>query len=93
MDEHVVYYPQIIMRSFNYENLSKRLWDTEIVSYIAKIHECKGRQDLFIHQKPAELDRLMKVAIIQSTDASNRYDTFRISVHASVTLKVLLCLI
>lgn len=62
------------MRNFNYENLSKCLWDTEIVSYIAKIHECKGRQDVFIHKKPAELDRLMKVAMIQSTDASNRIE-------------------
>lgn len=51
---------EAIMRNLNYEDLSKHLWDTEIVSYIAKIHECKGKQELFIHQKPTELDRLVE---------------------------------
>jgi len=27
---------EAIMKNFNYEDLSKRLWDTEILSYIAK---------------------------------------------------------
>ena len=34
------------MRNFDYMKLAKTKWDMEIVSYIAKIHECKGRQDL-----------------------------------------------
>jgi Fic family protein len=37
----------------------------------SKIHECKGRQDLFVRQKPAQLDRLIEIARIQSTEASN----------------------
>lgn len=36
------------MRNFDYTKLSERMWDTETVSYIAKIHECKGRQDLYV---------------------------------------------
>ena len=37
----------------------------------SKIHECKGRQDLFVRQKPAQLNRLIEIARIQSTEASN----------------------
>lgn len=52
------------MRSFDYTKLLERMWDTEIVSYIAKIHECKGRQDLYVRQKPVELERLIEIARI-----------------------------
>ena len=62
------------MRSFDYMKLSERMWDTEIVSYIAKIHECKGRQDLFVRQKPVELDRLIEIAKVQSTESSNKIE-------------------
>lgn len=62
------------MRLFNYEKLSKQTWDNEIVSYIAQIHEYKGRQELFVRQKPIELERLTQIAQIQSTEASNRIE-------------------
>ena len=62
------------MRSFDYTKLSERMWDTEIVSYIAKIHECKGRQDLYVRQKPVELERLIEIARIQSTESSNKIE-------------------
>lgn len=62
------------MRNFDYTKLGEKLWDGEIVSYIAQIHECKGRQELFTRQKPVELDRLIKIARIQSTTASNKIE-------------------
>jgi Fic family protein len=62
------------MRNFDYMKLSKMMWDTEIISYIAKIHECKGRQELFVRQKPVELERLIEIARIQSTEASNKIE-------------------
>ena len=62
------------MRSFDYSRLAKKSWDTEILNLVAKIHECKGRQDLFIRQKPIELDRLTEIAKIQSTEASNKIE-------------------
>lgn len=62
------------MRSFDYSSLVDRTWDTDILNLVAKIHECKGRQDLFIRQKPVELDRLVEIAKIQSTEASNRIE-------------------
>ena len=52
------------MRSFDYTYLADRTWDNEILSYISKIHEYKGKQDLFLRQKPVELNRLTEIAKI-----------------------------
>ena len=62
------------MRSFDYRRLADQAWDTDIVNLVAKIHERKGRQDLFIRQKPIELNRLVELAKIQSTEASNKIE-------------------
>ena len=62
------------MRAFNYEALAKKAWDNETTMLVAKIHECKGRQELFLAQKPVELDRLLNIAKIQSTTASNKIE-------------------
>ena len=62
------------MRGFDYRKLAELKWDNTIVSYLAKIHEAKGRQDLFIRQKPIELDRLVEIAKIQSTESSNKIE-------------------
>ncbi len=62
------------MRTFDYTKLADKMWDTETLSYIAKIHEYKGRQDLYASQKPAELNRLVEIARIQSTEASNKIE-------------------
>ena len=39
------------MRDFDYKRLAKNSWDNEILLLCTKIHECKGRQDLFVIQK------------------------------------------
>ena len=62
------------MRKFDYSYLAYRTWDNEIMSYISKIHEYKGKQELFLRQKPVELNRLIEIAKIQSTEASNRIE-------------------
>lgn len=62
------------MRAFNYDSLADKKWDIDILNLVAKIHEHKGRQDLFIRQKPVELDRLVEIAKIQSTEASNKIE-------------------
>ena len=62
------------MRSFDYGWLYDKTWDSDVLNLVAKIHECKGRQDLFIRQKPVELDRLVEIAKIQSTEASNKIE-------------------
>ena len=62
------------MRNFDYLKLKDCKWDSEMVGLLAKIHECKGRQDLYVRQKPAELERLVEIARIQSTESSNRIE-------------------
>ena len=32
------------MRRFNYENLERETWDTEIINLLTQIHEHKGKQ-------------------------------------------------
>lgn len=48
------------MRNFDYSHLKDRTWDNEILSYVAKIHEFKGKQELYFRQKPVELERLVE---------------------------------
>ena len=62
------------MRTFDYMKLADRMWDSEILTYVAKIHEYKGRQELYVRQKPVELERLVKIARIQSTESSNKIE-------------------
>lgn len=62
------------MRDFDYNFLASKLWDTEIVNYTNLIHEYKGKQELYLRQKPVELDRLIEIAKIQSTESSNRIE-------------------
>lgn len=64
----------INLRQFDYLRLVEETWDNEILSYISKIHEYKGRQELFLRQKPVELKRLIDIAKVQSTEASNRIE-------------------
>ena len=65
------------MRNFDYLKLKNCKWDSEMVSLIAKIHECKGRQELYVRQKLAELERLVEIARIQSTESSNKIEGIR----------------
>lgn len=62
------------MRIFNYSLLKDKQWDSEILGLVAQIHEYKGRQDLFLKQRPAVLNKLTEVAKIQSTEASNKIE-------------------
>ncbi len=60
------------MREFGYCKLAERSWPSDILNFVAKIHECKGgRQDIYVRQKPVALDRLVEIARIQSAEASN----------------------
>lgn len=65
------------MRLFDYSHLAGRSWDSEVLGLVAQIHEFKGRQELYLKQKPAELDRLIEIAKIQSTEASNEIEGIR----------------
>lgn len=65
------------MRQFDYTKLKDQLWDTEVVNYLSQIHEAKGKQTIYLRQKPEQLDRLIEIAKIQSTEASNEIEGIR----------------
>lgn len=65
------------MREFDYTKLKNRSWDNEILGLVAQIHECKGRQELYLKQKPNELEKLVEIAMVQSTEASNEIEGIR----------------
>ena len=65
------------MRQFDYTKLKNSSWDSEILGYVAHIHEYKFRQQMFLLQHAAELDKLIEIAKIQSTEASNEIEGIR----------------
>lgn len=62
------------MKRFDYSKFRERTWDNEILAYVAQIHEYKGKQELYLRQRPVELNRLIEIAKIQSTESSNRIE-------------------
>ena len=59
------------MRIFNYSKIKDELWDSEILSLIAAIYKEAGKQEMYLKQRPQELEKLVEIAKIQSTEASN----------------------
>ncbi|MCU4706967.1 Fic family protein [Mycoplasma sp. CSL7503-lung] len=62
------------MKIFDYKNLKKHKWDSEIINLLTQIHEHKGKQELFLKRKPAVLDKLVEIAKIQSVEDSNKIE-------------------
>lgn len=65
------------MRKFDYTNLKNKTWDSNIINKIGKIHEAKARQELYLFQKTDELNKLVELSKIQSTEASNAIEGIR----------------
>ncbi len=65
------------MRHFSYTELINKTWDNEVVNYLALIHEYKGKQAHYVQSKAAELERLVEIAKVQSTEASNSIEGIR----------------
>ena len=59
------------MRTFNYSKIREEKWDSEILSLIAAIYKEAGKQEIYLKQRPQELEKLVEIAKIQSTEASN----------------------
>lgn len=59
------------MRTFNYSAIKNQKWDSEILGLIAAIYKEAGKQELYLKQRPDELEKLVEIAKIQSTEASN----------------------
>ena len=59
---------------FDYSKLIDRKFDKEIINYIGLIHEFKGRQELYLEQRKDDLDKLVEISKIQSTESSNEIE-------------------
>ena len=59
------------MRTFNYSLIKNNKWDSELLGLIAAIYKEAGKQEMYLKQKPQELEKLVEIAKIQSTEASN----------------------
>ena len=59
------------MRPFNYSVIKNQKWDSEILGLIAAIYKEAGKQELYLKQRPEELEKLVEIAKVQSTEASN----------------------
>ena len=59
------------MRTFNYSAIREQKWDSEILGLIAAIYKEAGKQELYLKQRPEELEKLVEIAKVQSTEASN----------------------
>ncbi|MDL2205322.1 Fic family protein [Eubacteriales bacterium OttesenSCG-928-N13] len=59
------------MRKFNYSAIKEQKWDSDILGLIAAIYKEVGKQELYLKQRPEDLEKLVDVAKVQSTEASN----------------------
>ena len=62
------------MRVFNYQELKNKKWDSEVLSLIAAIYKYVGKQELYLKQRPEELEKLVEIAKVQSTESSNEIE-------------------
>ena len=74
------------MRIFNYSKIKDKKWDSEVLGLVASIYRYQGKQELYLKQRPEELSKLIEIAKIQSTEASNEIEGIVIT---SVRLKKL----
>lgn len=65
------------MRYFDYSNTKNMKFDTKIISLLTSIHEAKGRQELYLSKQPQGLNKLVEIAKVQSTEASNAIEGIR----------------
>ena len=62
------------MKQFDYSSLPSTLLTSEICNLLSTIHEYRGKQTLFSKARKDVLKTLLEIAVIQSTDASNRIE-------------------
>ena len=59
------------MRDFKYSQFMDKTWDSTTLRYIAAIYKEAGKQEQNLKQHPVELETLVTIAKIQSTESSN----------------------
>lgn len=59
------------MRTFNYSEIRNQKWDSDILGLIAAIYKEAGKQEMYLKQRPEDLEKLVEIAKVQSTESSN----------------------
>lgn len=67
------------MRKFNYSDIKKWNFDLETLNLIASIYKEAGKLELYLKQCHEKLDKLVEIAKIQSTQASNAIEGISIT--------------
>ncbi len=49
------------MKIFNYSALRNQKWDSDILGLIAAIYKETGKQELYLKQRPDELEKLVEM--------------------------------
>ncbi len=65
------------MRIFNYTKIKDQKWDSELLGLIAAIYKEAGKQEQYLKRRPADLEKLVEIAKVQSTEASNAIEGIR----------------
>lgn len=76
------------MKVFNYSIYKKVTWDNEILGYVSQIHELRGRLSNIEINNKAKINKLVEIAKIQSTEASNKIEGI---ITTSNRIKQILC--
>ena len=50
------------MRTFNYSKINEQKWDSELLGLIAAIYKEAGKQEMYLKQRPEELEKLVEIA-------------------------------
>ena len=53
------------MREFHYAAIREQKWDSEILGLIAAIYKEAGKQEMYLKQRPEELEKLVEIAKIR----------------------------
>lgn len=62
------------LHSFSPAYLDRLSFSTEEMAALGALAEARGRQELFVHQRPEVLESLRQTAVIESNESSNRLE-------------------
>lgn len=74
------------MQSLSPDYLAKLRFDAQQLATLRALGECRGKQQLFAAQSPEVLSDLRQVAVVESTQSSNRLEGVVVAAHRIKTL-------
>ena len=69
------------MQSLSPDYLAKLRFDAQQLATLRALGEYRGKQQLFVAQSPEVLSDLRQVAVVESTESSNRLEGVVVAAH------------